>query len=371
MASVFLMTDSLNTGGSERQFSALVRALDPGLFQLHLGCLRREGPFLREIGEIREFALGGSFFTCKAQRARFTLGGHLRSQKILIAQSFDFYTNLMLIPTARLAGVPIVIGSHRQLGDLLTQLQSRAQAAVFRLCDRVICNSRAAAERLLRFGLAESKLAVISNGLPEEAFAEAPPALERRPGVLRIGLIARMNDPVKNHAGFLRAAARLVSRFPTIEFLLVGDGPLRPNLEKIARNLGLERQVRFLGDRRDISAILGSIDISVSFSFSESQSNVVLESMAAGVPVIASRVGGNIEIIQDRKTGILVESGDEGALAHALETLVKHPHLRAEYGKCGKRLAQENFRLDRIAHRYEELYRSLLEQKGTKIWQTR
>lgn len=165
-ASVFLMIDDLQTGGSERQFAALARALCRDSFRVGLGCMRRKGAFLEGMDDIAEFDVGGSFFTLQAQRAYFALARHLRLRRVAVAHSFDFYSNLMLIPVARLAGVPVVIGSQRQLGDLLTGAKRRVQSAVFRLCDRVVCNSRAAADRLLDQGLSESKLVVIPNGLP-------------------------------------------------------------------------------------------------------------------------------------------------------------------------------------------------------------
>jgi len=180
-----------------------------------------------------------------------------------------------------------------------------------------------------------------------------------------------MNDLVKNHRGFLRAAAKLASRIPSIEFVLVGDGPLRSGLEELTSSLGLGARVRFLGERHDMAAILASIDISVLFSVSESMPNVVLEGMAAGVPVVASRVGGNPEVVQDGATGLLVKQGDEEELVEALATLVERPDLRIEYGQRGKKLAQEKFRMDRIACQYEELYNSLLEGKIGRARQIR
>jgi len=361
---LFLMIDTLRTGGSERQFAALAQALDPGTINIGLGCLRRTGAFLEGLGELAEFDVGGSFFTFRAHRARFALARHLRAQKVAIAHSFDFYSNLMMIPVARFAGVPIVIGSHRQLGDLLSPFQFYGQDMVFRLCDRVVCNSQAAAAQLVNRGLPNRKVVVIPNGLPPEAFADAEPALPRSPGVVRVGMIGRMNDPVKNYPAFLGAAAKLAAKFPMLEFLLVGDGPLRPKLEAMARGLGLGERAKFLGERHDIRAVLAATDISVVTSLSESLSNAILESMAAGVPVVATRVGGNPELIRDGETGLLVPPGNEDGLVEALERLLEQPSLRAEYGQRGRELASANFTLDQMRKRYEQLYRSLLMEKG-------
>jgi L-malate glycosyltransferase len=365
-ARVFLMTDSLETGGSERQFVALARSLEGGVFTTELGCLQRKGALRDAAGEIAEFPTGGSFCSWRAQVSRLQLARHLLAKGTSVVHSFDFYSNLMLIPAAKWSRIPVVIGSQRQLGDRLTGLQSAAQIVAFRLCDRIVCNSRATAQKLIQSSLSESKVVVIPNGLPAEVFDRLPPALPRQPGRLRISYIARMNDPVKNHRGFLCSAARLASRFPSIEIVLVGDGPLRPGLEELSSQLGLGDRIRFLGERRDMTAILASVDISVLFSFSESMPNVILEAMAAGVPVVASRVGGVPEVIRDTETGILVKAGDEEELARAIGTLVEQPSLRLEYGQRARQLAQDNFRMERISRRYEELYASVLEEKTVR-----
>jgi glycosyltransferase involved in cell wall biosynthesis len=312
---------------------------------------------------VPEFPLGGSLYGLQSFWSRLGLAQHLRRNNIVIAHAFDFYTNLTLIPAARFAGVPVVIGSQRQLGDLLGRSKSRAQAAVLRWCDAVVCNSHAAADRLVEQGLLTRRVVVIPNGLPASAFAETLPSLPRGPGILRVGMIARMNARSKNHAVFLRAAARLCSKFPTLEFLLVGDGPLRSELEREAGNLGLKACISFLGDRQDIPAILTSLDISVLPSSSESLSNAVLESMAAGVPVVASRVGGNAELVASDR-GILVAPDDDRAFADAIERLLRDEAMRAEFGRNAKQFAKANFTLEQMRQRHEALYAELLEKKN-------
>src|SRR5262249_13443528 len=149
---------------------------------------------------------------------------------------------------------------------------------------------------LIDHGVAKSRVVVIGNALPEAAFLQAESSLPRSSSVLRVGMIARMNSRAKNHSGFLRVAARLQNRLPATEFILLGDGPLRSELEDEGQRLGLPARVRFLGDRRDISSVLASLTLTVLPSRSESLSNAILESMAAGVPVVAYRVGGNPEL---------------------------------------------------------------------------
>jgi len=281
---------------------------------------------------------------------------------VQVAHSFDFYTNLTLIPAAKFARVPVVIGSHRQLGDLMTPAQFRAQAAAFRWCDAVVCNSQAAADRLIAAGLSPQKIAIIGNALPAAAFSAAPAALPKRPGVARVGMVARMNHRYKNHSGFLRIAAQIHQRIPSAEFLLIGDGPLRQDLEREAASLGLGASAIFLGDRQDMPAVLASLDLAILTSDSESLSNVILEAMAAGLPVVAYSVGGNSELLSHQR-GALIPAGNETSFADAVERLLADSALLQQLGRNALQFAQENFSLDRVRLRYVELYVALLQKK--------
>jgi len=360
------MTNTLETGGSERQFATVARELKPDPLQIRLGCLNKKGPFAGELGEIAEFPLEGSLFNRQSQRARIALGRYLRAHRVMVAHSFDFYSNFMLIPSARLAGVPVVIGSQRQIGDLLTNFRNTAQNALFRWCDRVTCNSRAAARGLERAGVDREKLAVIPNALPEAAFAKVEPALSAKPDVIRVGMLARMNDASKRHDVFLKAAAQVAGRETRVEFVVVGDGALRAGFEKMAADLGLANRVLFLGERRDVPAVLASCDISVLSSDSESLSNAIMESMAAGLPVIACRVGGNEELIRDGESGFLVEAGSDEQMADRIVTLVREAGLRKAFGSRARTLAS-SFSAERVCGEYAELYRSLLQGKGIAL----
>jgi len=362
---LFLMIESLQTGGSERQFHQLAGLVDREKFEVDLGCIRPQGPFLDDLGEVKRFPLGGSLYGWQSWRTRVDLARHLRENRVAIAHAFDFYSNLTLLPAARWAGVQVVVGSQRQLGDLLSPRQRRAQAAAFRFCDAVVCNSRAAAERLLAEPLAPRRVEVIGNIVPNTAFEPHSPALLRNPGILRVGIVGRMNAECKNHRLFLLMAARLREHSPAVEFLLVGDGPLRPKLERDAEKLGIGGQVRFLGDRRDIPALFASMDVSVVPSVSESLSNVILESMAAGVPVVATRVGGNSELLNPDR-GVLVPSGDGGALAEAVKNLLAQPQLRQRMAENARSFAFEHFSQDRVLAVYQDLYEELLERKSVR-----
>jgi glycosyltransferase involved in cell wall biosynthesis len=152
---------------------------------------------------------------------------------------------------------------------------------------------------------------------------------------------------------------------PEVEFLLVGDGPLRAEIEQQAAALGLGESVLFLGDRRDIPAIFASSDISVLTSDSEGLSNVILEAMAAGVPVVAYAVGGNPEIVNSER-GALIPAGNEAEFADAICRLLSDENLRHVQGHNARRFAEQNFSLGRVCRQYEALYEDLLDRKGRR-----
>jgi glycosyltransferase involved in cell wall biosynthesis len=171
-----------------------------------------------------------------------------------------------------------------------------------------------------------------------------------------------MNHRYKNHSGFLRIAAQVHRYMPNAEFLLVGDGPLRRELENEAASLGLGASAIFLGDRQDMPAVLASLDVAVLTSDSESLSNVILEAMAAGLPVVAYDVGGNSELLNHQR-GAFIPAGHEGSFADTVQKLLAHSALREQLGQNARQFAQENFSLDRVRQRYVELYATLLEKK--------
>ena len=350
--------------------SILFALCNPRSYRVSLGCLQEKGPLRIDLGQVQHFDLGGSLYRPRSMRARYRLAAYLRRNKVAVAHAFDFYTNLALIPAAKMARTPVVIGSQRQLGDLLSSGQRRAQLAMFRWADCVVCNSRAAADRLIQQGLSPERAVVIGNGLSPAAFADAVPITPRRPDICRVGMIARMNARSKNHRILLEVAARLRHGLPNLEIVLVGDGPLRPELERLAEELGIRDRVQFLGDRRDIPAILASLDVTVLPSASESLSNAILESMAAGVPVIANEVGGNPELLSDGR-GILVPPNDVEALAAAVQQMAADAPMRENLSRLARRFAEENFTIDQMRRKHEELYAELLERKLWKVPLTR
>ena len=277
---------------------------------------------------------------------------------------------------ARMARVPIVIHSeHGYELDILSGLPLRRRLlrrAAYSLADAVFTVSadlRAYHARQAWISL--GRLRVLANGVDSERFA---PSLERRaafrarlglsPNTLLIGSVGRL-VAIKGHASLLDAAEILASRGTDLAIALVGDGP---ELQKLrARGAALPHlasRVHFLGASKNVAEILNGLDVFALPSISEGMSNTLLEAMSAGLPVVATRVGGNPELVADRVSGLLTEVGDVRELATHLEVLSADPDLRSRLGAAARAAILADYRLDSMLDRYRKLYKELAAQRG-------
>jgi glycosyltransferase involved in cell wall biosynthesis len=283
--------------------------------------------------------------------------------------SYGFYPNVFTVPVARIAGASIVVASIRNTVDLLTPMQRRLQKLVCRLADCVLVNAEAIRENLIEQGYDRSKIVVIRNGITLGKFREA-----RRGAVIRqelgfppsarlVGVFSRLNR-MKGVEYFLDAASVLARRFPDVCFLVVGDGGIKGELEEQARGLRLGQRIVFTGFRSDVPDLLSEAAISVLPSLSEGTSNTLLESMAAGIPVVATRVGGNPEVIEDGVSGLLVPPRDSTALAAVIGRLLEDEELALGLGQAGIRRVAELFSIEGSIDQTEHLYQRLVEAKG-------
>jgi len=378
--SVLKFTTLFAIGGTERHVLNLAKELDPSRFELHLGCLKRWGEFLNEI-EARKIPLAEyritSLYRPRTFRQQLRFAGDLRRNRIQIVHSYNFHANVFAIPAARLAGTPIVVASIRDTGTHLTPMQRRAQKFSCRLADRIVVNAEAVRQSLISDGYDPAKFTVIRNGVDLARFEQRHhPRLRRELGLPArapvIAVLARLNR-LKGVEYFLEAAAIVAARFPEARFLIVGDaavvrdgaivkGDYRRELERDAARLGLEGRVVFAGFRLDVPELLSEVAVSVLPSLSEGLSNTLLESMAAGVPVVATRVGGNLETVEDGRTGLLVPPCDAAALGDAICRLLEDGELAARFGEAGRRRVVEYFSLARMVRETEGFYQDLVRQ---------
>jgi glycosyltransferase involved in cell wall biosynthesis len=218
-------------------------------------------------------------------------------------------------------------------------------------------NSRAVAEFVPRFtGIPARHTVVIGNMLDRADLLVLPMDRAARPFV--VGILARL-EPIKDHATFLRAAALLARRVPDVRFVLAGSGSLRDALSAQARALGIGERCEFLGCVDDVQAVLARCHATVLCSRSEGLPNAIIESLAAGVPVVASNFSACREILVDGRSGFLVPAGDADALAERLAWLASHETLRLALGSRGRADVASSVDPRRIARRYERLYGTL------------
>jgi sugar transferase (PEP-CTERM/EpsH1 system associated) len=215
-------------------------------------------------------------------------------------------------------------------------------------------------------GVAAGRIRQLYNGVDTQRFTPLPADSGRAAGPLTIGTVGRL-DPVKNQVKLLEAFAALLgrdsSRAAMMRLLIVGDGPLREQLQQRAADLGLGVHVQFTGARDDTPDQLRSMDVFVLPSVNEGISNTILEAMATGLPVVAGRVGGNPELVQDGVTGRLYDPARQGALEQALEPYIDDRELRRSHGAAGRARVLEEFGLDTMIQRYLDLYDELLNRR--------
>jgi sugar transferase (PEP-CTERM/EpsH1 system associated) len=271
---------------------------------------------------------------------------------------------------ARLAGVPFVV--HGEHGTLETRRHNAfVQRTVWKRVDQVLSVSSRLAERMAReISYPLDRIKVIRNGVDTNRFrprnaGEARQELGLSPDALVIGAVGRL-VPVKDYPTFLRALALLRDRGVAFQSIIAGTGGLRDELSALAISLGLSN-VRFLGNRDDVERVLAAFDVFVLSSSSEGLSNTIQEAMAAGLPVVATRVGGADELVDEPHTGLLVPPGNPGALADAIGSLVDDPVRRGSMGAAARRRAESVFALDVMIREYERLYLSLGTRTGAAV----
>ena len=232
--------------------------------------------------------------------------------------------------------------------------------------DRVVFNSKNVVDfSILNEGVRPEQVVVIPNGVPARDQAPDKPTLRARLGLPNdcplIGTVGRLR-PQKGVEVLLHAFQWVIIEEPTTVLLVIGDGELRPDLERLAHTLGVADSVRFLGERPDVSDILPALDVYAHPALFEGMPNAVMEAMAAGLPVVATDVDGTRELIEDGNTGWLVPSGDAPKLAERILILFADPLAARHAGQAAARKIHAAYSLEAMVAGFDDLYRSLLDK---------
>ena len=368
---LLLFITELNIGGAERIVEQLATRLPRDRYDVKVACLYAP----EAVGaDIRAAGIPVIHLDMRSKldlRAPYRLFRLLREQNIHILHAHLFHANLLAATIGRLAQTPAIIatrhsvemgGGHREWINRLVR-SSR---------DAVVTVSREVYEaEARRSGIDPGKLVMIPGGVKISDFDEVDQVLVKRlrdewgiqPESYLIGTVGRFVEP-KGYIYLLDTLVRLRGQTSEVKALLVGGGALRPAMEEKAEALGLSDSVIFTGIRRDVPEILALLDVFVLPSLWEGLPIALLEAMAAGLPVVATRVGGVPEVVVDGVTGLLVPPRDPGALSEAVLTLLQAPDLRRKMGQAGQERVREHFSVERMVKQTEDLYVSLLKEKG-------
>jgi glycosyltransferase involved in cell wall biosynthesis len=365
---VLYLVDTLNVGGTETQVAHVALRLRSRAHDVVVGCLHAEGSLLEVLKRgnvpIVEFRKGKTLLSLNGLYQLFRLAHFLRRGRFHAVHSHDLWSNLLGIPAAWLARIPIIISSRRYLADLewYTPWRSAVMRVIYRLSTHVTVNSRSVRDLLARRdSLSPEKIQVLNNAVDVDRFATAQGDREHLfPGAgshsKLIAVVANMYSRVKGHTYLISAASTVCRDIPEAIFVLIGDGKERPNLEQQVRQAGLEKNFLFLGSRGDVPELLACCDLFVLPSEAEALPNALLEAMAAGLPVVGTRVGGIPEIIRNGVDGLIVPAKDPHALAEAILRILQNPRFAKQLSQAGQEMVRAHFDFDRLLAELEQLY---------------
>lgn len=373
---VCLLISSLEFGGAERQVVEMFRAFDRNRVRPIICSLSDEVPLADSLAKDRD----GLHIIRKRSRFDFTtvfrVARLLRREKIDVVHAFLFDAELVARLAAPLAGVPVVIASERNADYARPRLHEVLLRLTQPLFTAMVANSFAGKNFTVRtLKLEESRLEVVHNGVDTERFQpdrQAGLAFRQRHGVPAdadvVGMVASFKKQ-KGHRIFLRMAAEVRKRRPDAWFLIVG-GVLRDDLEaslacqreakEAAAALGLNDRCLFLGSEKEVTAVYNACDVTVLLSLREGTPNVILESMACGVPVIASDVADNSLLVLEGKTGYIVPVEDHAAAAARVLQLLAEPQKLSRMGTAARERAGAHFSLGLASRKLENIYRDRL-----------
>jgi sugar transferase (PEP-CTERM/EpsH1 system associated) len=360
--------DSLGTGGTEEGIRKLLTGLDPFAFE-QMVCTVSPSPQIDAKSGSRLISLG------RSKSGRQFLVGSLKAvferERPDVVHSRNWGA-IEAVVAARMARVRTVIHSEHGLESSTYRRQPWRRNVIRRLCfgwaDRVFvvsCALRTYYARQLR--IRESSVEMIPNGVDTERFRPqedlrrtARRTLGVGPDTLVIGTVGRL-DPIKDHLTLFRAMDLFLCMGLPFQLVIVGDGPERKALEdELQARTSLGGRTSFVGETSDIVSQLNSFDIFVLPSLAEGMSNALLEAMSVELACVATRVGGNSELVEDGKSGLLFEAGDSKTLASHLKTLALRSDLRRDFGRNARSRVESCFSLSRMLSNYARLYEGAL-----------
>jgi L-malate glycosyltransferase len=354
---VMLMTQQLGPGGTERQLTEVARSLDRSRFEPHVACFvdGPRGSELRKAGVPVLVLPLQSFLSIASVGVALRLRRYLREHKIQLVHTFDYPLTCFGVPVGRMARTRVVLSSQRAHRGLNPRLYRRLLRFSDKLVDGIVVNCEAMRRHMVDDeGVSPERLHLCYNAIDSGVFS---PAGRIKTNPLTIGAVSVLRAE-KGIDTLIEAFSKL--HFKNVQLLIVGSGPELRQLQGLASKLGVDDRCRFEPATSDVASRLREIDIFVLPSRSEALSNSLMEAMACGCAVVASRVGGNQELVKDRETGLLFETNNASSLAECLQTLIEDSPMRARLAEAGSQRIRGDFSLNASVRRMEEIYDSFL-----------
>ena len=359
-------------GGPERQMLGLSSALPSGYQTVFMGFAEggRGRPFLDEarrqgfvaVELTRNVSAYGRGFGTAVRE----VSGHLRRLGADVLCCHGYKPNLVGRAAARTVGIPAVAVSRGwTAATLKVRFNDALDRFFLRRMDRVVCVSEGQAVRVRRAGVPVDRVLVIRNAIRTERFDHPDPAGRDRlrslfgwPPARIVGAAGRLS-PEKGFGVLVAAAGRLMTDAPDVGFVIFGEGPLREELSRQIEAAGLAGRCLLAGFRDDLDGLLSHLDLLVLPSFTEGLPNVVLEAFAAGIPVVATAVGGTPEVVEDGANGYLVPAGDPAALARRIRDALNVEERRRAMGERGRDRVRNEFTFEAQSAQYQRLFAEL------------
>lgn len=359
---VLLMVRELHQGGSERQMTEMARGLSRDTFFPHVGCFRPGG--LRG-DQLRAEGIPVAHFPVYSYKSMGAIDGaqqlarYVKENGIRLVHTFDVPLNVFGVPVAKMLTSAVALSSQRAHRELASPGYRTLLKIVDRVADGIVVNCEFLKRHLVEDeGVTEEKIRLCYNGIDLTQFQPTP----RERGPLTIGVVCALR-PEKGLPTLVEAFGRVAKKRPDLRLAVVGSGPVLEELQKRACELNVANQCHWEPATKEVAAWMRKIDIFVLPSLSEALSNSLMEAMACGCCVVASRVGGNPELVADGERGLLFEKQDVNGLTAALERLVENEEARCNMALNGKRFIHEKFSLKAAAQQMGTIYEEFLEKK--------
>jgi glycosyltransferase involved in cell wall biosynthesis len=355
---------TLDRGGAEKQLALLATGLPRDEFEVHVCALTRGGPYLDALRQqgIPVTVIGKRWKL--DPRALLRLKRHIQQVSPDIVHTWIFAANCYGRQAALLAQVKHVLAGERCVDRWKSWHELAMDRFLARRSERIVVNSSGVRDFCVEHGIAADKFAIIPNAVCE---ADAPDRtresllaeLDLPPESRLIGAVGRL-WPQKRIKDLIWAADLLKVIRDDVHLLVIGDGPQRWRLERFRDQVDIQDKVHFLGHRDDVPQLLPHFDCLWLGSGYEGQPNSVMEAMIAGVPVVATDIPGNRDLVVDDQTGLLVPVGDRAAFARCTKRLLEEPALAERLGQAARQRMLEQFNLDLMLQRYAALYREIV-----------